>query len=48
MVIVGDNLKDAWDLVGDTIVSTVRSRVPAYYLEVLRIIPSSCKRIQAY
>ena len=33
MVIVGDNLKDAWDLVGDTIVSTVRSRVPAYYLE---------------
>jgi predicted NBD/HSP70 family sugar kinase len=43
MVIVGDNLKDAWDLVGDTIVSTVRSRVPAYYLDGLRIIPSSCK-----
>jgi len=43
MVIVGDNLKDAWDLIGDTIVSTVRSRVPAYYIEGLRIIPSSCK-----
>jgi predicted NBD/HSP70 family sugar kinase len=43
MVIVGDNLKDAWDFVGDIIISTVRSRVPAYYLEGLQIVPSSHK-----
>jgi predicted NBD/HSP70 family sugar kinase len=43
MVIVGDSLKDAWDFVGDIIISTVRSRVPGYFIEELRIIPSSIK-----
>ncbi len=43
MVIVGDTLKDAWDLIGDIITSTVHSRVPGYYLEGLRIVPSSTK-----
>ena len=43
MVIVGDSLKDAWDFIGDIIISTVRSRVPGYYIEELRIIPSSIK-----
>jgi N-acetylglucosamine repressor len=43
MVIVGDSLKDAWDFIADTIISTVRRRVPGYYLEGLRIVPSSHK-----
>jgi N-acetylglucosamine repressor len=43
MIIVGDSLKDAWDFIGDIILSTVRSRVPGYYIEELRIIPSSIK-----
>jgi N-acetylglucosamine repressor len=43
MVIVGDSLKDAWDFIGDIIISTVRGRVPGYYIEELRLIPSSIK-----
>lgn len=43
MVIVGDNLKDAWDFIGDIIISTVRSRVPGYYIEGLQIVPSSSR-----
>jgi N-acetylglucosamine repressor len=43
MVIVGDDLKDAWEFIADIIISTVRRRVPGYYLEGLRIVPSSHK-----
>lgn len=43
MVIVGDNLKDAWDFIADIVISTVRSRVPSYYIDGLRISPSSLK-----
>jgi predicted NBD/HSP70 family sugar kinase len=43
MVIVGDNLKDAWEIIGDIVVETVRGRVPGYYIEGLRIVPSSGK-----
>ncbi|MEW5977071.1 MAG: ROK family transcriptional regulator [Acidobacteriota bacterium] len=44
LVIIGDSLKDAWEFIGDIVVSTVRSRVPGYYLEGLRILPSSKKQ----
>ncbi len=47
MVIVGDNLITAWDLIGDIINSTVRSRVPRYYLDGLKIVPTSVTEIPA-
>ncbi len=43
MVVVGDELVGAWDIIEEVIVSTVRSRVPQYYLEGLRIKASSIK-----
>ncbi|MGH9429661.1 MAG: ROK family protein [Terriglobia bacterium] len=45
LVIVDNNLKEGWDIIGDIVLSTVRSRVPSYYTEQLKIIPSSIKEI---
>jgi predicted NBD/HSP70 family sugar kinase len=39
-IVVGDYLAEAWDLVEDCVWAVVRSRVPAYYLSGVRILPS--------
>jgi predicted NBD/HSP70 family sugar kinase len=43
MVIIGDELATAWDLMEETILKTVQSRVPSYYLEGLKIKASTIK-----
>jgi predicted NBD/HSP70 family sugar kinase len=43
LVVVGDELAGAWDLIEEQIITTVRSRVPSYYLEGVEIGPSSIK-----
>ncbi len=43
LVIVGDELAGAWDLIEEEIIATVRSRVPSYYLEGVEIVASSIK-----
>ncbi len=43
MVILGDELATAWDLMEETILKTVQSRVPPYYLEGLEIKASAIK-----
>ena len=45
MVIVGDELVYAWDIIGEIIHSTVHSRVPHYYSEGLRITSASVKEM---
>ena len=39
-IFVGDYVADAWDLMQDSVWSVLRSRVPAYELVGLRIVPS--------
>ena len=39
-IVVGDYLADAWDLMEETVWGVLRSRVPAYYLTGIRILPS--------
>lgn len=39
-IIVGDYLAAGWSLMADTVWSVLRSRVPAYYLTGVRILPS--------
>jgi predicted NBD/HSP70 family sugar kinase len=43
LVILGDEIASAWDLIEEEVLSTVRSRVPAYYLEGVKIGASSIK-----
>jgi predicted NBD/HSP70 family sugar kinase len=43
MVILGDELASAWDIIEGVITSTVQRRVPRYYLEGVRIEASSIK-----
>ncbi len=43
MVILGDELATAWDLMEETILKTVQGRVPPYYLEGLKIKASTIK-----
>jgi predicted NBD/HSP70 family sugar kinase len=40
VIILGGYLAEAWDLIEETVWSVMRSRVPAYYLTALRIVPS--------
>ncbi len=40
LIVVGDYLADAWDLMEETVWGVLRSRVPAYYLSEIRILPS--------
>jgi predicted NBD/HSP70 family sugar kinase len=40
-VILGDELVHAWEFIEEDMLSTVRSRVPSYYMEGLKITPSS-------
>ncbi|WP_321473399.1 ROK family transcriptional regulator [uncultured Paludibaculum sp.] len=46
LIVVGDYLADAWDLMEETVWSVLRSRVPSYYLSEIRILPS-CHRADA-
>lgn len=39
-IVVGDYLAQAWDLLENSVWAVVRSRVPAYYLSGVRILPS--------
>ncbi len=39
-IVVGDYIADAWDLLEETVWTVLRSRVPAYYLSGIRILPS--------
>ncbi len=39
-IVVGDWLAEAWDLIENTVWDTIRKRVPAYYLNGVRIFPS--------
>jgi predicted NBD/HSP70 family sugar kinase len=39
-IVVGDWLAEAWDLIETTVWATMRRRVPAYYLNGVRIFPS--------
>jgi len=39
-IVVGDYLADGWDLMEETVWSVLRSRVPSYFLNVLRVMPS--------
>lgn len=46
LIVVGDYIADAWDLMEDTVWGELRRRVPAYYLSEIRILPS-CHRADA-
>ena len=39
-IVVGDYLAQAWDLMGETVWSVLRSRAPSYFLTGLRVFPS--------